>query len=103
MLKDNFNTWLSSQQGLDLAEMIANGIDVASDAELIFNGLRPEKEGLNRDDCAEFSIRVKTFVTLLQYGLKDIRVWEDDWKSFKPFCEVLIKKNQMDKAILSQF
>jgi hypothetical protein len=103
MLKDNFNTWLNSQQGLDLPEMVANGIDVASDAELIANGLRPENEGSHREDCAEFAIRVKTFITLLQYGLRDIRVLEDDWKSFKPICEVLIKKKQMDKTILDQF
>ena len=103
MLKDDFNKWLNRQEGLDLEEMISNGIDVASDAELIAIGLRPEKEGFLREDCAEFAIRVKTFVTLIQYGLKDIRVLEDDWKSFKPFCEALVKKKKMDKAILNKF
>lgn len=103
MSKYDFDTWLNSQLGLNLTDIIANGFDVASDAELIAGGFRPEEEGISKKECAEFAIRVKTFMTLIKFGHKDIRVLESDWQSFKLFCEVMVKNKQIDKLILDQF
>ena len=103
MSKYNFEAWLNSQSGLDLPEMIANGFGVAADAELIASGYRPEEEGISKEECAKFAIRVKTFMTLLKSGHKDVRTTEADWQSFRPLCEALVKKKQMDQAILAKF
>jgi len=103
MLKYNFDFWLNSQLGLSLQEMIENGFDIISDAELIAVGFRPEEEDFSKEECGKFAIRIKTFMTLLKFGLKDVRVSEPDWQSFKPFCDALVDNKQMDKAILDKF
>ena len=103
MSKYNFDTWLNSQIDLDLTEIINNGFDASSDAELIARGFRQEEQGISREECGKFSIRVKTFMTLLKFGQKSLHVLECDWESFKPFCLRLVEKNQMDKEILGLF
>ena len=60
MSKYNFDTWLNSQKCLDLSEIMANGFDVISDAELIANGFRKEEQGFSKEECEIFSIRVKS-------------------------------------------
>ena len=103
MSKYNFDTWLNSQKCLDLSEIMVNGFDVISDAELIANGFRKEEQGFSKEECEIFSIRVKTLMTLLKYKVKDVRVSESDWQLFKVFCKELVDKKQMDKEILDQF
>ena len=102
-MKYNFDSWLNSQIDFDVTEIIANGFDVISDAELVVNGYRQKEEDFSMEEYVKFSIRAKTFMTLLKHRVKDVRVSESDWKLFKVFCEELVAKKKVDKAILDQF
>ena len=103
MSKYDFDTWFKSQLDYDLSEILVNGFDVVSDAELISSGFRPVELGFSKVECLEFAIRVKSLMTLLKFGLKDKRTLKSDWETFKPLCEILVNKKQMNEIILSLF
>lgn len=103
MSKYDFNVWLESQTGLDLSQIKANGLTAAADAELVAKGLRPEKPGVSNEQCAEFAQRVKNFLTFLGHSLKPNDVKDSDWKAYKPFCQALVEKKQMEKDALELF
>ena len=85
----DFDEWLQSQEGLDLPTIISNGFDAASDAELIANGLRAEVPDYTKDQCRDFA--------------KDPRVTEIDWHTFRPICDALVKKEQLEATVLDLF
>ena len=99
----DFDEWLQSQEGLDLPLIISNGFDAASDAELIANGLRAEVPDYTKAQCRDFATRTKTLMTLLKWQQKDPRVTEIDWHSFRPICDALVKKEQLETTVLDLF
>ncbi len=99
----DFDSWLAGQSGLDYEQLKSNTFNAMVDAELRAKGLRPVDDGVSKEQYETFAVRVKALHTLLAYGEKDVRVSDDDWQTFRPHCEALVAKNQMDAGILDKF
>jgi len=99
----DFDVWLPSQANLDIETIKSNALTSAADAELRLKGLRPAVEGINDEQLEIFVRRVKTLFTILNSGERDTRTTDEDWQAFKPICEALAAKNQLDKAIVDKF
>jgi len=99
----DFHAWLQSQIGLDSSQITTNGLAAAADAELVAKGLRKEKPGVSKSQSAEFAKRVKHFLVFIGWSVKPDGVTDSDWQAYRPFCQALVEKQQMDKDVLDLF
>jgi hypothetical protein len=102
-LEHNFIYWLESQKGNDFEQIRTNGLDVASDAELIVSGYREEKDGVSKEQSSEFAKQVKQFLVFIEWHARPDGVLNENWTAYFPICQELVEKGQMRKEALQLF
>ena len=99
----DFHGWLESQIAFDSAQIVDNGLKFAAPTELIVNGLRRGEPGVSRSDHFLHAERVKQFLVFLQYFVKPNGVTEEDWQAYRPICQALVDRQQMQTEVLNLF
>jgi hypothetical protein len=98
----NFREFIENVQERDYLDIISLAEKEAYDAEAASSGIKGSIEARKRGS-PKYAALLKKFLFFLKYRREPAGIYEWDFMLFRPVCEKLIEKGQLEQKIIELF